>query len=390
LRHLLILLALCIGSSTVNASDHIDGPVTKTTAVADLTDLYAFPANDGKSLAIVLNAYPIVPSDGHFSSKVSYAIVIRKADIQDDGGRAGFVTSDELRIRCDFEDDHEEEHSVTCEAGSGLKATTGSDEVSSAGDFRLFFGQRSDPFFFDAEWSTLVSSEGELPPPSKENSMSSLNVLTLALELDRATLFGGEFNLLAVAAEAYERKPDGGVGRRLDGVGRPEITNVSLVAHGEEDDLRDSYNEGDPFSDSDANAERYRARLVKNIVEHYDGLDGETDWDEAGTTRLATVLLDDYLVVDMAMPCEGNAYLEIERSLLASKPHETCGGRKPTDDVMDRIYTIYINNDKRAALGDGIDQPDKEISDTFPYLAEPATGLWAWIKTLLANRQVDR
>ena len=368
-------------SGSALASDHIDGPVTKSAPFADLSDLYAFPGAGGDSLVIALNAYPIAPASAHPAEGVSYAIVLRKARTAE----ASFETSDEIRIDCTFKA-REEPYGVTCRTSSGLTASAEQDADTSTGDFPLFFGRRSDPFFFDGAWSQTVSTGATLPPPGAENTMSSLNVLSLVIELRRAQLFAGDFDLLAIAAEAQGQRREGQV-QRFDRLGRPEITNVSLVAHGSEEDLRDEYNAAEPFATLER-GDAYRARLAKNIA-YYDALDGRTDWEPGEPERMAALLIDDFLVVDIAKPCSGDNFLEIERALLRGEPHETCGGRKLGDDVMDRLYGLYINAGT-APLGDGVSMPDAVPLEAFPYLAPPATGLWACIKALIGDSKADR
>ena len=385
MRYTLVLVASVVASSVSYASDHIDGPVTKKHGVADITDLYAFPSNNGQALSIVLNAYPILPSGGHFSSKVGYAVIIRKASIRQDASAPGFATSDEIRIDCRLTSDHGDKRAIDCASNTGLSARTTQNKLTSSGDFKVFFGPRSDPFFFDDDWAVPVSTEGDIPKPGGSNTMSSLNVLSIVLEIERSKMFGGAFQLLAVAAESYEQLKANTSRRRLDRVGRPEITNVSLVPDEfEEIDVRDKFNLEQPFNVRVNDAQLYTERLQKKI-KYYDGLDKKEDWTEPDRTRLAKVLVDDHLVIDIAKPCKKDNFLEIERSLLASKPHTTCGGRELTDDIMDRLFNIYINNEKGLRVSDGVDKPHKEVSGEFPYLAPPDRGLWTWFKAVLGR-----
>ncbi len=51
--------------------------------------------------------------------------------------------------------------------------------------------------------------------------------------------------------------------------------------------------------------------------------------------------------------------------------HETCGGRHPYNDIMDRLFTLYITADKKGPVGDGVDAPYKPLLASFPYLEKP-------------------
>jgi len=64
-------------------------------------------------------------------------------------------------------------------------------------------------------------------------------------------------------------------------------------------------------------------------------------------------------------------FLEIERSTMAGRAHETCGGRSLNDDVIDTLYTFWINGGAGPVIRDGVDAASRAASTTFPYLAEP-------------------
>jgi hypothetical protein len=98
---------------------------------------------------------------------------------------------------------------------------------------------------------------------------------------------------------------------------------------------------------------------------------------------LATILSDDELYLDTSKTsCElpGNAhanYLGVEFNVLASLPN-TCGGRAPTNDVMDVSYTVLATgvagfnvNDFTPAIGDGVGPHADVSNDTFPFFGTP-------------------
>ena len=243
---------------------------------------------------------------------------------------------------------------------------------------------RSDPFFFNGKWAQSVSTQGVLLPPQKSNSMASLNVLSIVIDVETNKLFGGSpGSLLAVAANTTTQDDANAPVRQLDRIGRPEITNVSLIANGKPD-LRDLYNKEQPFNLSPSNANLYRTRLEENIT-FYDRIDGKVEWSEHDKEALANLLLDDFLVIDLEKPSRSNDFFEIETALLQGRDHVTCGGRKPTDDIMDTLLTYYINRHLGPEVHDGVDRPDQAISDRFPYLAPPSSGLWARAKAAFAR-----
>jgi hypothetical protein len=367
-----LLLAMSLFSLISFASDHIDGPVTTKHAASDITDLFAFPSPDRPgSLTVILNTYPLVPSNGHFADKIDYQILIRPASIG-----STITTKNEVVISCKFFTPYDHDlHSVECKSSGKFfsgKAKVNVLEPMKAGEaIRVYAGNRSDPFFFNSDWAKSISDKGVLPPPANSNTMDMINVLSIVINIDVQTLFG-DAKILAVAAQTLT---DSG---RLDRVGRPEITNVSLNAR-DKADLRDSFNHEIPFQNSSSFTDKYKVRLLNNIT-FYDSIDGKTDWNQGQKDILASVLVDDFLVVDVSKPCAKNSFLEIERSIVEGGSHQTCGGRRPNDDIMDVLYRLYFNAGKGALVSDGVNAPYRPISHQFPYLAGPDLSLKAKIK----------
>ena len=140
---------------TLLASDHIDGPVTIHDAVADISDLYAFPSPDRPgNLTLILDVNPLVARDGHFSDEVTYSFLIRRASIKGTGLEAGFETKGDYRVSCTFETLVESEQWLTCTSSSGASARVPVDDTSggeSSGGLRVFAGRRS--------WNDLLSCD---------------------------------------------------------------------------------------------------------------------------------------------------------------------------------------------------------------------------------------
>ena len=384
-----ILLLLAARPSALSASDHLDGPATTAHRVTDLTDLYAFPTPDKPGfLTIILDAYPAVAPEGHFSDKVDYTIRVRRASIRT-GGPVGFDTRDEVAIRCTFftpEDD--DAHTAACRTDAGLQTSVPTNRVMPPGPgdgFRLYAGKRSDPFFFNAIFAAAYSDKGVLITPFDQDLLEGFNTLSVIIEVEITKLFPRDTpTLLAIAAESTTRySPDSPI-RRLDRIGRPEITNVALIAHSGEEDLRDPYNAEPPFAVPPDHARVYQERIKKNLS-FFDAIDQRIDWTDADRAALSAILVDDFLVVDVARPCAGTDYLEIERSLLTRTAHQTCGGRKPSEDVMDVLFGLYTGGPGGQPIRDGVDQPGLPLLNAFPWLAEPDSSTGGGIKTSITN-----
>ena len=83
-------------------------------------------------------------------------------------------------------------------------------------------------------------------------------------------------------------------------------------------EIRDLYNMEDGFHLGDSYGGAYRARLNANLA-FWDGIDGKTDWlpTRTVTTRLTSLVLADFLVVDLTKPyAEHGSFLEIELAAL--------------------------------------------------------------------------
>jgi hypothetical protein len=354
---------LAVSGVPLVASDHIDGVLTTSLRAGDLTDLYAFPTPGRPgSLTVILNAFPLVPADGQFSEPVRYAILVRRAAIQEADGRLFVQTDDERTIDCAVTP----QKVVGC-GGSGLAP------------FRVDSGMRSDPFFLNTDFFSQAA-EGKLDPPVDDNVMRGANVLAIVLEIDLSQLYDAPPPMVAVAAESMRNSST------LDRVGRPEFTNVGLAPR-DEADLRDRYNLERTFHVPAAAQRVYRQKLATNVAA-YDALDGRKDWKDGDLETLATLVADDFLLVDLDKPCPANSFLEIEKSILRHGAHQTCGGRRPEDDIVDTLYTLYIAGIDGAPVRDGVDHPALALSATFPYLAAPDLSLWSRFRVFVGRKRL--
>ncbi len=375
---LTLLLGALLLPQTVLASDHVDGPLTTAHPITDLTDLYAFPSPGRPGyLSLVLNAYPMVPSTGHFSDKLRYEFLLRAARPRGPEGAPGFATAGSYTIRCSFDTPHRvfARHRVRCESSAGASAEAEVDAVQAAQPeerMRVFAGQRSDPFFINTAFFTELSQHGRLLEPMEANGLEGMNVLTLALEIDLARE-GLKPGLLAIAAQATTTDHNGEV-RRLDRLGRPEVTNILMAAR-EGPDLRPLYNADEPFLADSPRRPEYRAQLQANI-DGYDKADGSAEWSESERDALAELILDDYLVINLSRACRTATFLEIERSLLFGAETIGCGGRSLDDDVVDELYTLLVHRGEGPRIRDGVDRATQPSSDLFPYLAPPNRGAY--------------
>ncbi|OYW74932.1 MAG: hypothetical protein B7Z37_15630 [Verrucomicrobia bacterium 12-59-8] len=377
------------------ASDHIDGPVTTKHAVSDLTDFFVFPSPSTPGhWTLVLNLYPLAREESHFSSKVEYSFILREAEIVPDGAQKLKVrinSTDEKIITCRFVTPHDHvSHTATCDAGNGMKRTVELNAIDTKPDssgLLFFHGRRSDPFFFNSDWALELISKGKISPPAKSNTMSDTNILSLVVELDLNALFGKNVSLVALAAQSVSVDEVSGQRKQLDRIGRPEVTNIILPARKGEPELRDSYNQESPFQVKQAHEAAYRGRMTRNLA-FYDMSDGTADWSDEQRAAYVEMLLDDCLLINAAKSSsrtKTQGYFSIETDVLNGIRSDAPGGRALTDDFMDQLYTYMINRNTGRTISDGVSAPSSAVSDAFPYLAAPDTGIMGWIKAKIGR-----
>lgn len=390
-----ILYLLFVVSWPIYATDHIDGPVTSQHPVSDITDLYAFPSPDGANkLVLILNSYPAVPANGHFSDKLVYRFLIRPAKISAQGKDAEFeIEPATYSIDCIFDTPQEhQDHRVTCNRDNKTIISGPMDTTIEQAEngLRLFAGARADAFLFNADWTQTVVSKGIIPEPANSNDITRLNVLSLAIEIDiKQFLKPDHQHILAIAAEVSRRQADNKPGEVLDRVGRPEITNIHLIARKNDTEIRDHYNQQSILTVTADQLAQYQQRILKNIT-YYDALDAHTDWAGDWKQALARILALDYLMVDMQRPFSPQGYFDIEQSMLASRPHTRSGGRVPHDHVITALLSTLINGWHAAPVSDGI-RGDLGLPEAqFPYLKPADTGVIARIKAYIARTIIKR
>jgi hypothetical protein len=242
---------------------------------------------------------------------------------------------------------------------------------------RVFAGLVSDPFFMDVEAAIRTDVSGKLSFDTAVNTAHDFDCLSIVVEVPFAPIverFDGATLIAAISETLVTRR---GHPIRLERVGRAEIKNV-IMANPSRDprargvELRDLYNREDAFALSPVYRPLYESRLDVNLA-FFDGLDGATAWPIAADGRhpMRDLLIDDFLILDLAQAFTPGGFLEIERALLDGRPHTTAGGRWLNDDILDDLLTLMVNGGRGERFGDGVDAPTKPPGMTFPYVREP-------------------
>jgi hypothetical protein len=320
-------------------SHHASGPnfgFPRGDARLDMTDLYAFtkPGDPSKSI-IVLNVHPSFRLDSPeptttepFAPEALYEIKI------DTNGDA--IT--DICYSVQFASSEDGKQAATVRRLQGVQAAGVGEEgevivqqapvsvgreavVTEAGDYRFFFGWRSDPFFFD------VNGNFNHMQFTGDDFFADKNVCSIVIELLNSALEGNEVGLWA---RTVDKTGEGWI--QADRGGRPM---QAVFLPGEE---REAYLSGEPANDD---------RFIGVFAHELEHTGGYTPQD---ATAVARKLLPDILSYN---PREPVRY-----------PHN---GRTLTDDVVDVFLSMYTNG---KVTGDKVG-PHSDLLDGFPYLGPP-------------------
>jgi len=319
-------------------SHHASGPnfgFPRGDARLDMTDLYAFPKpGDTSKSTIVLNVHPSFRLDSPeptttepFAPGALYEIKI------DTNGDA----IADICYSVQFASDEDGKQTATVRRLQGVQAAGMGEEgevivqqasvsigreavVTEAGDYRLFFGWRSDPFFFD------VNGNFNHMQFTGDDFFKDKNVCSIVLELRNSEL---GTNKVGIWARTMDNAADGWI--QADRGGRP-LQAVFLPG-----EKKEEYLSGEP-----ANDDRFIG-VFAHELEHSGGYSPED------AKAVARKLLPDILFYDPRHPVR--------------YPHN---GRTLTDDVVDLFFSIYANRNVTDMVG-----PHGDLLDEFPYLGPP-------------------
>jgi hypothetical protein len=301
-----------------------------------MTDLYVFgkPGDASKSI-VVLNVHPsfAVNPPGPTTAEPFAPGALYEIQVDTNGDAVA-----DLNYSVQFSSSEDGTQTATVRRIHGARATDFGAEgeeivkdapvsvgpealVTRAGDYRFFFGWRSDPFFFDANGflNSLRFTGDDL--------FTDKDVCSIVLELPNSALGSGEVGLWA---RTVDKTGESWI--QADRGGRP--LQAVFLAGGS----REEYLSGQPAGD-----DRF-AKVFAHELEHSGGYAPED------VVAIARTLLPDILSYDPRRP--------------ACFP---ANGRALRDDVVDVFFSIYTNG---KVLGDGVG-PHGDLLDDFPYLGPP-------------------
>jgi hypothetical protein len=327
-----------------------------------------------------LNTRPFAETSDVFSDALIYRFRLRPLTIHEGPTQVPFSVSDrEFIVDCTFEAPTSGDHAIhqkgDCRILGDRTVPVRMGEVSERDGVRVFAGPRWDPFIMDAPAALRAIETGQLSfHETSSIYLDGKNVLSIVVELDCSKVFDG-VHPFAVVGETLVR---GKLPVRFERTGRPEVKNMLLAPKqfdrvNRDLEIRDLYNSEDAFRLAETYVGAYRARLNGNL-EFWDRLDGKVDWptDEHGAHPLTELVLADFLTVDPSRPyAERGSFLDIEMASRAERPYQTCGGRSLNDDVMDTLFTLWVNGGIGPPVRDGVDRATRPAVPVFPFLATP-------------------
>jgi hypothetical protein len=320
-------------------SHHASGPnfgFPRGDARLDMTDLYVLskPGDVSKSI-IILNVHPsfTVKPPGPTTAEPFAPGALYEIQVDTDGDSVadlnfsvqfssyedGTQTATMRRIRGERADGFGEEGE---EIVKDAPVSVGREAlVTEAGDYRFFFGWRSDPFFFDANgFFNNMQFTGD-------DFFTDKDVCGIVLELPNVAFGTTEVGLWA---RTVDKTGEGWI--QADRGGRP-LQAVFLAG-----DAREAYLSGQPADDD---------RFIKVFAHELEHSGGYAQGDAIAVARK---LLPDILLYDPRRP--------------TCFPHN---GRTLRDDVVDLFFSIYTNG---KVAGDNVG-PHGDLLDDFPYLGPP-------------------
>jgi Domain of unknown function (DUF4331) len=316
-------------------ADHLDASGFKSPnmdARVDICDIYAFrKPGDGSKSVFVIDVNPVAPTlADSFASEAVYEL---KVDTNGDA-----VADIAYRFTFSPKEDGVQKVTVLRASGEQAKGSGNDGEVifkdipvsfgntintADAGEYRLFAGIRSDPFFFDVE-----GMKNNMQFTGADTFLDK-NVFSIVMEIPNSA--HGSNSKVGIWYRVLIPK-DGNPFFQIDRMARPWIN----VAFTKEED-KDTFNRIEPIRD--------RELFTKKFVDVLESFGHNPE----SAQKTALTLLPDILDYDY------------------SRSEGYPNGRKLTDDIIDTQLSV-LTNGRVTTDKVGLHQ---DLSTVFPYLGSP-------------------
>jgi hypothetical protein len=201
----LFVAAALITGSIVFAADHIDSPAV-TNATTDITDVYAFRAQDPNNIVFVANTQGLLAPGVSAAAKFDPNTLI-EFNIDNNNDNV-----EDLVIQCILENGKMKVYGPTAPTATGTRSQLqggvtveaditpygASPSVGTGSGMKLFAGTRDDPFFFDLNRfkAILAGTAPGFNNPGTD-TFAGTNVLSVVVEVPKSLLnaASGKINL---------------------------------------------------------------------------------------------------------------------------------------------------------------------------------------------------
>jgi Domain of unknown function (DUF4331) len=346
------------GSST--AADHVDAPGLTPPGgnlQLDITDVYAFRANNGRTaLAMNVNGLtapgkrPVFASGAPSVARTKAVTYWFRVDNNGDAAAdvnlgVSFSKANAAGVQT-FTVKRNGKVLVAGRTSPGKNAA-----VSSKAGIRAYAGLRDDPFFFDLDGFINILSKEQGKSflgctSARTDFFAKKNVSAIVLELPASMLTRSGSSQIGVWGATTVGS------RQVDRMGRPAVNTVFVPSNPFEKDeasAKNAFNGAQPKNDK----ARFRAEVVDSLQVLFSLNDGAGDNksdDAMKISGLADVLLPDILTFDTA---KSDGFLN---------------GRRLADDVIDAELNLITENTVKT---DCVSKNDRAFRAAFPYLATP-------------------
>lgn len=192
------LVPLCLGLAVVGAlvgilaiaADHSEAPGTRADLAADIADVYVW--HQGNKLIAVLT-YGGLQATTENQSAVYDEDVLYSIHIDNNADNAT-----DIRVDARFGQNSDGQWGIQVENLPGVDGpVVGAVEtvIDAGSGLSVYAGLRDDPFFFDLEGFNQTLATGTLAFDGERDSVASLNVSSIVLEMDLAAATGGSDSL---------------------------------------------------------------------------------------------------------------------------------------------------------------------------------------------------
>jgi hypothetical protein len=377
-------LAGLLSPAIVDASEHIDSPLTAQDRGADIADLWAFlDPNDNSKVVLIMSTQAFIVSGEHFGMGIFDHNIRYRFEIENTGDARpdafidvryspglGRLTTQTATIT--LPDGHSFTAPTTLATQNIQPEPAPPPVVTTDPESGVSFyaGVADDPFFLDDTGANLFVASSLMHPghPDKtllgkrgRDTYAGFNTLITALSVPAEMLRGKDTHMIGVNALTQRREIQRIVERGKGGVkgegewvtvdrdGNPLVNNGLIPAA-----RKDEYNAATTEDDAKG---QFRADLIKDLKNF------ATDDAHIATILKVVQEKGDILRLDLTVSNSGPGGGDNRNGGFGQM-----GGRRLKDNVPDIVFTL-INNG--VLLSDNVPANDVPFRDHFPFVAEP-------------------